>query len=605
MPQEGPCGTTRRILLRKVKQIQKSSGSQNLPELETEGGVAATDLEKAEALNTFFASVFVNEPPDDIPSLDLRTSNTLHQVTFTLDKVKKKLESLKTGKSPGPDKIHPRVLKECATAICAPLQEIFIDSFESGRLPEDWKKAEVCAIFKKGSKKLCTNYSPVSLTSIACKMMESIIRDELMAYMRRHNLLSTKQYGFVTGRSTVLQLLHALDKWTEALDNGDQVEAVYMDFMKAFDTVPHRRLISKLKSYGIGGKLIRWLQDFLHDREQRVKVNGHLSDSTSIGSGIPQGSVLGPLLFIFYINDLPDNLQCNVLLFADDTKLYKIGHIAREGEDDKLQCDLNHLQRWSDKWLLRFHPNKCKRLRIARSPDDTRTEPLTLTSTASEETTVLETIAHEKDLGVTIDNSLKFNIHINAIVNKANRIMGLIRRTFTFLDIGTFRALFTTLVRPIVEYGQAVWSPFQMGAIRKVESVQRNATKWVNGLKDKSYSERLKLLNLPTLRFRRMRGDMIETYKIIHKLYDPQTSPTLSHSSRTSRGHQFKLHQERTQRLEIRKNFFTNRIVKTWNALPEEVVSAKSLNSFKSKIDKFWKDHPLKFDAEYNPEVFV
>ena len=215
----------------------------------------------------------------------------------------------------------------------------------------------------------------------------------------------------------------------------------------------------------------------------------------------------------------------------------------------------------------------------------------------------LETTMEEKDLGIIIDQSLKFEHHIDISVKKANKIMGLIRRTFNCLDPSTFRALFTALVRPIVEYGHAVWNPYHKGAIRKIESVQRNATKMVNGLKDTPYIDRLRTINLPTLRFRRMRGDMIETYKIINGLYDRTSAPVLDRAQRSSRGHQFKLFQRRTNRLDIRKNFFTNRIVGLWNALPTEVVNANSLNSFKNRLDKSWRNHPMKFDVEYDAEI--
>ena len=543
----------------------KTNVKQQLPDLNVGDTVATTDKEKADALNMFFASVFVVEPQENVPTLEPRTTSNLQDVHFTREKILKKLNNIKIAKSPGPDQIHPRVLKECAEVLCTPLQDIFDTSFQVGRLPLEWKEAEVCAIFKKGSKHSCTNYRPVSLTSLACKLMESIIRDELMNYMRNNNLLSTRQYGFVNQKSTVLQLLYALDKWTEALDNGDQVEVVYMDFQKAFDTVPHKRLISKLQSYGISGKLLTWLQDFLTNRSQKVKVNDQLSRSTDIASGIPQGSVLGPMLFVFYINDLPDNIQSDVLLFADDTKLFSIGQPPVEDEEDVLQKDLDRLQAWSEKWLLRFHPDKCKRLAISRNQYDGRVAPLTLKASSEVNNSVeIESVICEKDLGIIVDNNLKFSHHIDSVVNKANKIMGLIRRTFDHLDISTFRALFTAIVRPIIEYGQAVWSPYQVGTVRKVESVQRNATKWVNGLKEMSYSDRLRLINLPTLRFRRLRGDMIETYKIMHELYDPNAAPTLQRATRTSRGHQYKLFQERTHRLELRRHYFTNRIVKVW-----------------------------------------
>jgi hypothetical protein len=476
-----------------------------------------------------------------------------------------------------------------------------LTSFENGKVPVDWKKAEVCAIYKKGPKRLCTNYRPVSLTSIVCKVMESLVRDKILEHMKVHHLFSHRQYGFISGRSTILQLLEVLDQWTLALDNGDPIEAVYMDFQKAFDSVPHHRLIHKLENYGISGLLLNWIKDFLLNRSQRVSVNGKLSQPSAVRSGIPQGSVLGPVLFVIFINDLPDDITSQVFLFADDTKLYRIGEIPTNEEHDELQQDLDRLQNWSDDWLLKFHPEKCKRMLISRRAQDNRIRPLKLKSTDS---TGIVTITHivtsdkEKDLGLIIDNRLKFDSHINAIINKGNKTMGIIRRTFQSLDANIFKPLFTTLVRPILEYGQILWNPHLKGDIRALEGVQRRATKQINGFKNLSYSERLKRLDLPTLRFRRLRGDVIETYKIIHGLYDASVSPQLARPPRPSRGHKHKLFLERTQNLELRRHFFKNRIVKIWNDLPEDVVDAPSLNAFKNRLDKEWKSHPMKFDMD-------
>jgi hypothetical protein len=236
---------------------------------------------------------------------------------------------------------------------------------------------------------------------------------------------------------------------------------------------------------------------------------------------------------------------------------------------------------------------------ISRQQDDPRQSRLYLPDSSDNQSmTYLDSVQEEKDLGIIIDCRLKFDSHINSIVNRSNRMMGIIRRTFDRLEPQVFRPLFTTLVRPILEYGQAIWSPFQRGHIRKIESVQRAATKKINGFKNMSYEDRLRKLRLPTLRFRRMRGDAIEAFKIIHNLYDANVSLNLQRSNLQTRGHQLKLFQERTNRLDIRKNSFRNRIPKLWNALPESVVNAPSLNSFKNRLDNLWADHPLLYNAE-------
>ena len=222
----------------------------------------------------------------------------------------------------------------------------------------DWRFATISPIFKKGSKKLAENYRPVSLTSVACKILESLVREKLISFLKDNKLLSEKQFGFLGQMSTILQLLNYLDYCAEAMGKGRSVDSIYLDFQKAFDTVPHRRLIVKLKAYGICGPLLKWINSFLSMRKQQVSVNGCLSSEQSVISGVPQGSVLGPLLFVLYINDLPDEINSMVLMFADDTKLFRI---IESSEDTKvLQEDLKKLEEWSSTWLLKFHPGKCK-----------------------------------------------------------------------------------------------------------------------------------------------------------------------------------------------------------------------------------------------------
>ena len=201
---------------------------------------------------------------------------------------------------------------------------IFNKSLQEKKIPDDWRIAIVSPIFKKGKKDQPANYRPVSLTAIASKLMESFIREQLLSHMKNNNLLSNKQYVFLSGRSTVLQLLRVLDDWTEILDNSKaKIDTIYLDFQKAFDTVPHKRLLAKMKGYGVHNSTCDWVEDFLFNREHKVNVNGVLSEPAKVTSGIPQGSVLGPVLFILFINDLPDSIASKVFMFADDTKVYR------------------------------------------------------------------------------------------------------------------------------------------------------------------------------------------------------------------------------------------------------------------------------------------
>jgi hypothetical protein len=284
----------------------------------------------------------------------------------------KKLDQLKVDKSPGPDMLHPKVLHEISPAIAPYLKHLFTISMQQAEIPDDWKHSTITVLHKKGKKDNVENYRPISLTCITCKMLESIICDQLMNYFKENNLFSTKQYGFIKGRSTVAQLLKVCDDWTRALDSGKQVDVIYTDFEKAFDKVPHKRLLSKLYSYGVNKELIDWIETFLCGRTQCVNINGKLSAPRPVLSGIPQGSVLGPVLFIIYINDLPlvcDNL-CNLFLFADDAKMYKC--INNQLDSDSLNLCFRNVVAWSENWLMKLNIKKCKVLSLRSMKSNTR-----------------------------------------------------------------------------------------------------------------------------------------------------------------------------------------------------------------------------------------
>ena len=430
--------------------------------------------------------------------------------------------------------------------------------------------------------------------------MEEIIRDTITVHMKENELLSKCQFGFVKGRSTVLQLLKVLDIWTETLDNGGCIDVIYCDFMKAFDKVPHSKLIKKIQSYGIKGNLINWIIDLLSHRKQRIRINNIFSNWQEVISGIPQGSVIGPLLFVIFINDLPDVIKnSHIFLFADDMKLFN--PIYNEDNCNILQKDLTSAEKWSETSLLKFHPDKCCNMRIGRS--SIRNDGYTM---GKDQKTInkAETV---KDIGVTFDSSLNFEAHMPEKINKANSMMGIIRRTFEYLDDKCFSTVFKSLVRPHIEYANQVWSPYLMKHITALEKVQRRATKLIPGYKELDYKERLIRLKLPTLSYRRLRGDMIEIYKILTGKYDSTVTSnfvTLRDNDSITRGHNLKIFKERC-RLNIRKNSFVYRSTDVWNSLPQSVVDAPSVQSFEGRLDKLWKNHPIKNDFTAPPQLWT
>ncbi|MEW8548552.1 MAG: reverse transcriptase domain-containing protein [Candidatus Thiodiazotropha sp.] len=380
-----------------------------LSQLEKHDGTLTNDSqEKAEVLNQYFASVFEKEGPEALPEFHDRTfTESLDTININENLVGKAVDKLKPSKSQGPDNIHPKLIKECKNSIVPPLTIIFEKSLKETELPQIWKQANVTAIYKKGDKTKPENYRPISLTSVPCKLMERLIRDELVEHMSRNNFFSPFQHGFISGKSCVTQLLEFLDEITEALDQGEDIDIIYLDFSKAFDKVPHKRLMKKLWGYGIRGKIHKWIQEFLNCRTQRVVVNGKFSSSEQVTSGIPQGSVLGPILFVIFINDLPDAIQCCIKLFADDSKIYR--RVTNNDHVQSLQASLNSAILWAERWNMFFNLKKCHHLHIGKHSINQ-----SYVMQTQEGITTIENVDSEKDLGVTIDKALSFGEHISS-----------------------------------------------------------------------------------------------------------------------------------------------------------------------------------------------
>lgn len=554
------------------------------------------DQEKANILAKFFSSVFVNEPSlQETVSIEMNNNKTDLFINLTRKQVLEKLKQLNVTKSPGPDQIHPRVAKEMADYLAEPLYLIFKASLDTGKVPSTWKMANITAIFKKGERHLAGNYRPVSLTSIVCKMLESIIRDNMIAYLKENEILSDRQFGFLAGRSTTLQLLHVMDKWVNIVENGGMIDSIYCDFRKAFDTVPHKRLIIALKKIGVKDPILSWMIDYLNCRTQRVQVNGYMSETFKVTSGVPQGSVLGPLLFVIYINTLVKRAENSELyLYADDLKLFK--EINSIEDTEKLQQDLDNLYNWTQSSLLQFHPDKCEVLRI--NPKKKHQVANAVYKINGE---ALKTVKDVDDLGITFSENLSFEDHILKKVKKANTLAGMIRRTFSYLDKDTFKLLFVSIVRPHLEYGAPIWSPHHKRLIKIVENVQRRATKLLPGMADLSYEERLKVLQLPTLEYRRYRGDMIETYKMTHGLYDVDITRKFL-KERSENKYNIRMHEYAVAReiwkTNLKRNAFKCRITDQWNNLSSHIVNAPTLNTFKNRLDQVWKSEDRMFKTE-------
>lgn len=414
---------------------------------------------------------------------------------------------------------------------------------------------------KKGARTKSSNYRPVSLTSQIVKLLERIVYDNILSTLIKNKCISCHQHGFQEKCSCVSQLLECLQDWTLNLDDSIQTDIIYLDFAKAFDTVPHERLLIKLKNSGIRGNALNWIRSFLGNRRQRVVLRNGVSSWLNVKSGVPQGSILGPLLFLVYVNDMPDNVSSTAKMFADDTKLYR--QIKMFEDCHELQDDLNNLSAWSAKWLLRFNATKCVVLRIKLSFQ----YMYTLNGHA------LEAVSCQKDLGVNISDTLKPNEHIASIIKRANQRVGMVKRCFTNLSAEKVKILYKSIIRPILEYASPTWNPNLKKDINALEAVQRRCMRLAG-----------ETITLPTLESRRMMSDLCEVYKYTHDLYKNGLTDMFKYSENKLRGHPLKL-QKKFCRTSIRQHFFSERIISTWNGLPGEVVMAPSLASFKHKLN--------------------
>ena len=372
-----------------------------------------------------------------------------------------------------------------------------------GELPKDWRDANISSIFKKGDKHLPENYRPVSLTSVTCKILEHIICRHLLNHLEQNHILTNLNHGFRTGYSCETQLVTTLNDFLQEHDKGHQVDVAILDFSKAFDTVPHDKLLHKLHLYGIQGNIHTWLTNFLTTRMMRTIVEGEKSRETSVDSGVPQGTVLGPIMFLCHINDLPDCVNSSVRLFADDCLLYRT---------IKIQTDLKNLEQWANDWGMRFNAKKCYIMSINQKSS----------KFYELNNHILQEVQDNPYLGLQISNDLKWGIHINNVCNKANATLGFIRRNLRNVPEPCRKTAYISLVRSVMEYGATIWNPYLQGDIDKLERIQNRAVRFIK----KDYKSRdpgsvtsmKRELEIDTLEERRLSLRLILMYKVVEGL---------------------------------------------------------------------------------------
>ena len=554
--------------------------------LKKNGQKISDPKDKADILNHQFKSAFTCET--SVPE-DILPENSPHppmpDITFTIPGVQKLLQNLKIHKAAGPDDITPRVLKELSGTIAPILTNLYSKSYISANIPDEWRKANVVPVYKKGSKYDPGNYRLISLTCIACKLMEHIITSSIMKHANRHNILYWLQHGFRELRSCETQLIEFISDITNTMQSGAQTDVLIMDFSKAFDKVGHQRLVRKLDYYGIQGHTNKWIEAFLSHRSQTVVLEGARSEAVEVQSGVPQGSVLGPCLFLFYINDLPNTVQSNVRLFADDTIMYLA--INRVGDTDILQSDLDKLAQWEKKWMMEFHPGKCQILSITRNKTKIE-QNYTLHGQ------VLERVDSAKYLGVTLTSDLRWNKHIEKISTKANNTLSFLRRNLQVKSPELKTKAYNTLVRPQVEYAATVWDPHKTHNIQRVEMVQRRAARYTLNRyhNTSSVSEMLNQLGWTPLSVRREIQRLAMMYKIRNGLVAIDADKYLTPVKRATR-HAHKLGYLVPQSsADYHLYSFFPRTIRGWNGLPEELVNLPSIDTFRAHLLKRFSSTP-------------
>ena len=430
--------------------IQKNTTvCESIPCLKTtDGNIVTSDVEKATLLSDYFASVFTV----DDGNLPQFTSNCTQNFDhFNCDEITivKIVKGLKTKSAPGPDGFTPYFLKQIIARIAKPLCIVYQMSLNQGFVPSDWKIAHIIPAFKSGDPQLASQYRPISLTSVFSKVLEKVVRDQMVKYLIVNNILPGNQHGFMSKKSRVTNLLECLDKWSSNFDKGHQTDIIYLDYSKCFDSVCHSKLLYKLSQYGFKDSALHWVASFLTGRTQHVKVNNSLSPPQDVISGVPQGTVLGPTLFLCFTADLNSVVKyCNLSMYADDSKIFK--EIQNNLDCLLLQLDLNEVIKWAAIWQLQLNATKTKHLCVGHCRFPFR---------YMVNGTVIETVDHIRDLGFIVQSNLKFTIHCNNVIRKAYNT---IRNTFNCFKghkVEFYMKMYITYIRPILESGSMVWSP--------------------------------------------------------------------------------------------------------------------------------------------------
>ena len=540
--------------------------------------VVTDRLEKADLLNSCFSESFQPDD-DDIDHTVLPDSSCIRgmpAINITFEDIECAIRSLKSNVSGTPEEIPALFVKMTCASLLAPLKIIFNQTLSQGEVPLFWKKAIVVPLHKKGLRSLPCNYRPVSLTSVFCRLLEKIICRSITEHFKINHLNFPSQHGFIERRSTLTNQLLMMDVITNNYDLNIQTDMILLDFSKAFDVVPHKKLVTLLRSFQIQDNIVTWIKNLLSSRTQQTLVDGKLSTSLKVLSGVPQGSVIGPLLFSIYLYNLLQKLRqiehVHTFAFADDLKILS-------SNQSKLEEALKIVESWCDIFKLKLNPSKSEHLSF-------KTKHQHIFKIYSDD---VKQVEDTKDLGIIINNKLKWELHIRKIKSKAISMSWMILRTFRCQSLKPYISAYKTFVRPLLEYNSPVWNSCNMSDLKSLEQVQKMFTRILlqrQNIRYDGYAERLKILNLENLELRRLHFDLIFTFKIINNLVDLSIDQFFIPVATTYnlRQHKFALKLPNTPKTNIMIKSFKYRVIKCWNSLPENVVTADTLNIFKTRL---------------------
>lgn len=484
-----------------------------------------------------FNSVFSVALPDKIvtnpidffsETNDNELESLMTDITINEQIIIDAITEISISSAPGPDGIQASLWKNCSKELSVPLTILFRLSLDTGFIPDFLKRAAIVPIFKSGNKALPSNYRPISLTPILMKILERIIRKQVTAFLVRNGHLNQTQHGFREGRSCLSALLSVYDDLMNLFtDSPCSVDMIYLDFAKAFDKVDHGVLLHKLRDFGITGKLGVWFHSFLSNRKQFVRIQGGTSDDSTVLSGVPQGTVLGPLLFLILMSDIDSGVTTSkIISFADDTRLYN--RISVTEDCDSLQTDLNSVYDWAVTNNMVFNSKKFQY--ISLYPRLTISSDI-VNAYITPEMNLIDHVDHLKDLGIIMSSNCSFEQHIIELSKRCSSLCGWILRTFSSREPETMMTLFKSLVLSRLDYGSQLWSPSKLYQVNMIERVQRSFTKHIKGLYYCSYKDRLCALNLYSLQRRRERYIIIYIWKILENRVPNMVKPIDSYMS--------------------------------------------------------------------------